>query len=50
MVKWLAGQGCDLKARAANGDALLHIATDAGNVRFVRYLLGWINARRVRLA
>lgn len=39
MAKWLAGQGCDLKARAANGDALLHIVTDAGDVQFVRYLL-----------
>jgi uncharacterized protein DUF6438/ankyrin repeat protein len=39
IAKWLAGQGGDLKARAANGDTLLHIATDAGDVRFVRYLL-----------
>jgi ankyrin repeat protein len=39
IVQWLASQGVDLKARAANGDHLLHIATDAGDARLVRYLL-----------
>ncbi len=39
IAKWLALQGCDLKAKRASGDSLLHIATDAGDVDFVRYLL-----------
>lgn len=39
IAKWLVEQGCDLKARAANGDTLLHIATEAGDASFVRYLL-----------
>lgn len=39
IAKWLVEQGGDLKAQAANGDTLLHIATEAGDVRFVRYLL-----------
>jgi hypothetical protein len=39
IAKWLADQGCDLKARAANGETLLHIAAEAGDTRFVRYLL-----------
>jgi hypothetical protein len=39
IAKWLADRGCDLKARAANGETLLHIAAEAGDVRFVRYLL-----------
>ena len=39
IAKWLVEQGCDLKAQAANGDTLLHIATGAGDARFVRYLL-----------
>ncbi|MEJ1096016.1 DUF6438 domain-containing protein [Pseudoxanthomonas sp. CCNWLW206] len=39
IARWLVEQGCDIKARAANGDTLLHIATEAGDVEFVRYLL-----------
>ncbi|MEO6104329.1 MAG: ankyrin repeat domain-containing protein [Pseudoxanthomonas sp.] len=39
IAQWLVGQGCDLKARAADGGTLLHIATNAGDARFVRYLL-----------
>jgi ankyrin repeat protein len=39
ITQWLAQRGCDLKASAANGDTLLHIAADAGDAPFVRYLL-----------
>lgn len=39
IARWLAGQGCDLKAHAANGGTLLHKAVDAGDIEFVRYLL-----------
>lgn len=39
VAKWLAAQGCDLEASAADGETLLHIATDAGDLEFVRYLL-----------
>lgn len=40
IAQWLATKGCDIKATAANGDTLLHIAAEAGDVAFVRYLLG----------
>lgn len=39
IAQWLAQQGADLKATAANGNTLLHIAVDAGDAAFVRYLL-----------
>jgi len=39
IAKWLAAQGCDLKAAAADGTTLLQIATEAGHADFVRYLL-----------
>ncbi|CAM0998998.1 ankyrin repeat domain-containing protein [Rhodanobacter sp. Root179] len=39
IAEWLAAKGCDLKARAADGDTLLHRAVDAGDIGFVRYLL-----------
>ncbi|MDC8010934.1 ankyrin repeat domain-containing protein [Tahibacter soli] len=39
IAQWLAAQGCDLHAAAANGDTLLHRAAGAGDVAFVRYLL-----------
>jgi ankyrin repeat protein len=39
IAKWLIAQGCDLKARGADGKTLLHIATDAADLEFVRYLL-----------
>lgn len=39
IAKWLSGKGCDLRARAANGDTLLHRAVDADDLAFVRYLL-----------
>jgi hypothetical protein len=39
IAQWLVGQGCDIKATAADGRTLLHIAADAGDVDFVRYLL-----------
>lgn len=39
IAEWLVAKGCDLKARAADGDTLLHRATEAGDLRFVRYLL-----------
>ncbi|HEV8693032.1 MAG TPA: ankyrin repeat domain-containing protein, partial [Lysobacter sp.] len=39
IAQWLAAQGCDLKAAAANGTTLLHIAAEAGDAASVRYLL-----------
>jgi ankyrin repeat protein len=39
IARWLAAQGCDLNAAAADGTTLLHIAADAGDVGFVRFLL-----------
>jgi ankyrin repeat protein len=39
IVKWLKAQGCDIKASAADGTTLLHIAAKAGDVGLVRYLL-----------
>lgn len=39
VAKWLAAQGCDLKARDADGETLLHTVADAGDLEFVRYLL-----------
>ena len=39
IAKWLAAQGCDLKARTAKGQTLLHLAAGSGDADFVRYLL-----------
>jgi len=39
IAQWLAGLGCDLKARAADGATLLHRAVSAGDIDFVRYLI-----------
>jgi len=39
IAKWLIGKGSDLKAIAADGTTLLHIAAEAGDAEFVRYLL-----------
>lgn len=39
IARWLAAQGCDIKAAAASGTTLLHIAAEAGDANFVRYLL-----------
>jgi hypothetical protein len=39
ITKWLAAKGCDLKASAADGRTLLHIAAAANDADFVRYLL-----------
>lgn len=39
IARWLAEKGVDLKASAANGDTLLHVAVDANDIRFVQYLL-----------
>lgn len=39
IAKWLVSQGCDIKAAATDGTTLLHIAAEAGDARFVRYLL-----------
>jgi len=39
ITKWLESLGCDLKAAAADGTTLLHIAADANDLEFVRYLL-----------
>ncbi len=32
-------RGCNIKAARADGDTLLHIAAEAGDAEFVRYLL-----------
>jgi ankyrin repeat protein len=39
IAKWLRTQGCDLKAHAADGDTLLHLAAASNDAGFVRYLL-----------
>lgn len=39
IARWLVGKGCDIKASRANGDTLLHIAAEANDPAFVRYLL-----------
>ncbi|HLQ13246.1 MAG TPA: ankyrin repeat domain-containing protein [Steroidobacteraceae bacterium] len=39
IAKWLIAKGCDMRAHAANGETLLHIATDASDLEFIRYLL-----------
>lgn len=39
IAKWLIAQGCDMKASKADGTTLLHIATQSGDIEFVRYLL-----------
>lgn len=39
IAQWLAERGCDIKASGTDGDTLLHIAAEAGDTRFVRYLL-----------
>ena len=39
ITRWLAARGCDIKAHGANGVTVLHIAADAGDVEWVRYLL-----------
>ncbi|NUO74426.1 MAG: ankyrin repeat domain-containing protein [Lysobacter sp.] len=39
IAQWLAARGCDLKARGADGDTLLHNAAAAGDAKLVRYLL-----------
>lgn len=39
IAQWLATKGCDIKASAADGTTLLHIATKSGDATFVRYLL-----------
>lgn len=39
IAKWLADKGAPLDARAANGDSLLHIAVEASNIAFARFVL-----------
>jgi hypothetical protein len=39
ITRWLEGLGCDVRAHGADGTTLLHIAAEAGDARFVRYLL-----------
>jgi len=39
IAKWLVAQGCDIRAAAADGTTLLHIAAEANDAKFVRYLL-----------
>lgn len=39
ITKWLTAKGCDIGARGADGQTLLHIAAKAGDVKLVRYIL-----------
>jgi hypothetical protein len=39
IAQWLAAMGCNLNAHRADGATLLHVAAQAGDVKFVRYLL-----------
>ena len=39
IAQFLLAQGCDINAQSANGKTLLHIAANAGDAAFVRYLL-----------
>jgi Domain of unknown function (DUF6438)/Ankyrin repeat len=39
IAKWLIAHGCDLKASKADGVTLLHIAAEADDAEFVKYLL-----------
>lgn len=39
IAQWLGDLGCDLNARAANGDTMLHVAADANDAGLVRWLL-----------
>ncbi|MFC3815174.1 DUF6438 domain-containing protein [Lysobacter sp. GCM10012299] len=39
IARWLELQGVDIHASRADGDTLLHIAAEADDARFVRYLL-----------
>jgi Domain of unknown function (DUF6438)/Ankyrin repeats (3 copies) len=39
IAQWLAMRGCNIKAARADGDTMLHIAAEAGDAEFVRYLL-----------
>jgi hypothetical protein len=32
-------KGCDMRAHAANGETLLHIATNAADLNFIHYML-----------
>lgn len=39
ITQWLVSLGCDIKAARVSGDTLLHIAAEANDASFVRYLL-----------
>jgi hypothetical protein len=39
IAKWLIAKGCDMKASKADGVTLLHIASEADDAEFVKYLL-----------
>jgi hypothetical protein len=39
IAKWLIAKGCDMRASTADGTTLLHIAAEANDAEFVRYLL-----------
>ena len=40
IAKWLIAKGCDMNASKSNGVTLLHIAAEADDAEFVKYLLG----------
>jgi hypothetical protein len=39
IAQWLIAKGCEMKASKADGTTLLHIATQADDLEFVRYVL-----------
>jgi ankyrin repeat protein len=39
IAQWLATLGCDIRSAGADGTTLLQIAAEAGDAKFVRYLL-----------
>jgi hypothetical protein len=39
IAKWLIAHGCDMRASKTNGVTLLHIAAEADDAEFVKYLL-----------
>ncbi|MEZ5439595.1 MAG: ankyrin repeat domain-containing protein [Lysobacteraceae bacterium] len=39
IARWLAEKGCDLRAGGAEGDTLLHVAADAGDLALTKYLI-----------
>lgn len=39
ITKWMQAKGCDIHAHGADGQTLLHVAAEAGDIQMVRNLL-----------